>query len=175
LLESTNSDHELVTRCQRGDMQAYQALFHRFEQPMLRLGLRMLGQQQDAEDAVQTTFLRLHKSIHGFAFRSTIGTYLFRIMMNTCLDMLKKRKQLLVPDQTAEPSYTPQETLRLKLEQQITKLPDRMRACFVMFAVEGFKQQEIADVLSLSIGTVKAHIHEAKQRLRAALFQSEQP
>ena len=165
--DSAYKERNLVKRCQKGDLKAYQALYNQYEQPMLRLGYRMLGQQQDAEDAVQETFIRLYRSIHKFEFRAAINTYLFRIMTNVCFDMLEKRKKM--PANDAEPVYTSQAPLRLKLEQHIATLPDRMRACFVMFAVEGFKQREIADILDLSIGTVKAHIHEAKMRLRKVL------
>lgn len=167
--DASYNEKDLVKRCQQGDLQAYRALYHQFEQPLLRLGLRMLRQQQDAEDAVQETFVRLHRSISNFEFRSTLSTYLFRIMTNVCFDSLKKHKQRAIIAIPEEPAYTPQDPLRLKLEHHISELPDRMRACFVMFAIEGFKQREIADTLDVSVGAVKAHIYEAKNRLKKAL------
>ena len=169
----TDSDSRLAQRCRQGDVEAYRALFDRFEQPLLRLGLGMLGQQQDAEDAVQDAFLRLYRSMSRFEERAAIGTYLFRIMVNVCYDRLRTRRRQLTPVEVIkETSHTPQDALRVDLERHIAALPERMRACFVMFAVEGFQQREIAEVLELSVGTVKAHVHEAKKRLRATLFRS---
>ena len=83
-------DQDIIRRCQQGDIHAYKMVYDHFEQPLLRLGIKMLGQQEDAEDAVQTTFLRLYRSIGQFNFDSKFGTYLYRIMVNVCLDMKKK-------------------------------------------------------------------------------------
>ena len=165
------NDRDLAKRCKRGEVEAYRVLYDRFAQPLLRLGIHMLGQQQDAEDAVQDAFLRLYRGIHRFEGRAAIGTYLFRIMANVCHDRLRARQKHLAPvEDIHETSHTPHDPLRMDLDRGISALPERMRVCFVMFAVQGFRQREIADVLEVSVGTVKAHIHEAKKRLKAALF-----
>ena len=130
----------------------------------------MLGRREDAEDAVQTAFLRLYRSINKFAFKSRLGTYLFRIMMNVCFDILRKRKPVHAQAAVSEDSaHVPGEDLHLQLEEAIAALPERMRACFVLFAVEELKQNEIAEILGLSVGAVKSHIFHAKTKLRAVL------
>jgi RNA polymerase sigma-70 factor (ECF subfamily) len=148
-------------------------VYRHFEQPLLNLGLRMLGRQQDAEDAVQTAFMKFYRSIGRFQFESKLQTYLFRIMMNVCFDLLEKRKRLkLEALHPSVNSYSSGDDLRLQLDDAIRSLPERMQACFVMFAVQEMKQTEIAEVLEMQVGTVKAHIFQAKAKLRALLSDS---
>jgi RNA polymerase sigma-70 factor (ECF subfamily) len=153
-----------------GDLRAYEIIYQRYGQPLLRVGLRMLGRREDAEDAVQTTFLKLSRGLSKFQFDAKFSTYLFRIMMNVCFDAIRKRTQdknrtLPAPAFASQPVID----LRLRLDEAIRKLPERMRACFVLFAVEDQKQSEIADILNLRLGTVKANIFQAKARLRRLL------
>ncbi len=130
----------------------------------------MLGRQEDAEDAAQTAFLKLYRGINQFQFGAKFSTYLFRIMMNVCFDMIQKRKKGRNQEFVEkEVPYAPGIELRLQLEEAIAALPERMRACFVLFAVEEFKQEEIAEILALNVGTVKSQIFNAKTRLRALL------
>lgn len=133
----------------------------------------MLGRQEDAEDAVQTAFLKLYRGVGQFQFSAKFSTYLLRIMMNVCFDLMQKRRG--PKEQRFEKSeifHAPGIDLRLQLEEAINTLPKRMRACFVLFAVEEMKQEEIAEVLHLRVGTVKAQIFHAKARLRALLAET---
>lgn len=160
----------MIQRLQAGDLRAYEIVFRHFEQPLLSVGLRMLGRKEEAEDAVQTAFLKLYRSREQFQFGARFSTYLFRIMMNVCFDRLRQRRgeqAQELPEQ--ELSYTPGVELRVQLEEAIAQLPERMRACFVMFALEEMKQEDIAAAIELSVGTVKAQIFHAKQKLRGLL------
>jgi RNA polymerase sigma-70 factor (ECF subfamily) len=119
---------------------------------------------------VQTVFLKLYRSISQFQFGAKFSTYLFRIMMNVCFDtMQKKKRDKGRAEEVLEAPCPPRVDLRLELEEAIAALPERMRACFVLFAVEELKQTEIAEILNLKLGTVKAHIFQAKAQLRALL------
>lgn len=164
------SEESVIRRCQRQDVSAFKQLFREYEKPLLRTALRVTGTQQDAEDAVQTTFLKLYRSIDKFRFGSKFSTYLFRILLNTCFDMLKQKhhSDMELLDYAAS-SHSPEPILAVQLEKAIDSLPQRMRACFVLFAVEGFSQKEIAEILELSVGTVKASVFQAKIKLRAGL------
>ncbi|UCH92577.1 MAG: RNA polymerase sigma factor [Candidatus Aminicenantes bacterium] len=164
------NEDKLIKRCQRYDMSAYKVIYQHYEQPLLRTALRILGQRQDAEDAVQTTFLKLYRGIKNFQFKSKFSTYLFRILINNCFDILKGRKQVKLDTlDKVNPSYTPEPGVKFQLEKAIDALPQRMRACFVLFAIEEFKQNEIAEILGLSLGAVKSNIFHAKTRLRTRL------
>jgi len=166
-------EEAIVQRCKEGDLMAYRLLYERYEQPFLRTAFRVLGRQQDSEDAVQETFLRLHRGIHHYKSGSRFSTYFFRILLNSCYDILRKRGPELGRDfDTNDFSHQPSTELKQSIEQAIASLPEQMRTCFVLFAVEGFKQDEIAQILGISVGTVKASIHRARIKLRTWLSDS---
>lgn len=173
MIRELENEVEIIRSCQKGEIHAYEKVFRHFEQPLLMTALKMLHNKEDAQDAVQIAFIKLYHNIRRYEFRSKFSTYLFRIVVNVCLDMIKKRKnRRMQPLPERDPSYYTSEDLRLQLEEAISMLPDRMRACFVLFAVEEFKQSEIAEILDLSVGAVKAQIFHAKARLRSFLSDS---
>lgn len=163
-------ERKIIQRCQEGDIGAYKLIYDRYEQPLLRTALRMLGQREDAEDAVQVAFIKLYRGIQKFRYDSKFSTYLFRILMNVCFDQLEKRKKMRmqVLDDVNLP-YHPRHDLRTELEEAINALPEQQRACFVLFAVEELKQSEIAEIMGLSLGGVKSNVYHAKVRLRGML------
>ena len=166
------AERETIAACRRGDLDAYERLFRDHWRRLLGVAVRMLGDQADAEDAVQTAFIRLHRGIGRFRGEAGIGTWLMRILINACHDALRARKRRFEL-QPAEPAPAAGPDLRLQLEEAILSLPERMRACFVLFAVEGFPQKEIAEMLQIREGTVKAQVFQAKERLRAILADEE--
>jgi len=169
IVEKNVSD-EIIKRCQSGDVSAFKEIYKKYEQPLLRIALRMLGQIQDAEDAVQTTFIKLYHGIKNYKFSAKFSSYLYRILINVCYDLLGKRKKMNLQDlDNVEPSYSVDDELKIQLEAAILTLPEKMRACFVLFAVEEFKQTEIAEILKLSVGGVKSNIFHAKSKLREML------
>jgi RNA polymerase sigma-70 factor (ECF subfamily) len=166
-------EESIIRRCQEGDLMAYRAIYERYEQPLLRTALRILGQKQDAEDAVQEAFLKLYRSINSYKKGSKFSTYLFRILLNSCFDILRKRKRagFNIGEIEALPYYPGHESY-FNIERAIEMLPQQMRTCFILFAVEEFGQEEIAQILNKSLGTVKATVHRAKARLRSLLSDS---
>lgn len=163
-------EDQIIKDCQKKDIGAYKMIYDRYEQPLLHTALRILGQQQDAEDAVQMTFIKLYRNIQNYHFGAKFSTYLFRILINTCFDLLKKRNRLKFQEIDLQqiPAYSSPEP-KIYVEKAILRLPRRMRACFVLYAVEGVPQGEIAEILRISVGGVKSNIHHAKTRLRAFL------
>jgi RNA polymerase sigma-70 factor (ECF subfamily) len=162
-------EETLVRKCQENDMGAFKMIFQHHSPVMFRTAVRILRNEQDAEDVVQITFLNVFRNINRFQFRSKFSTYLYRILINNCYDSLKKKR---VPVDSLEhdaPGMNPLPGQAAELESAIQKLPRRMKTCFVLFAVEEFKQEEIARILDLKLGTVKATIFRAKQHLRRIL------
>jgi RNA polymerase sigma-70 factor (ECF subfamily) len=169
-----SADAEAVARCVAGDLGAYRWLYDRYSQPLLRTARRILGRHEEAEDAVQDTFLKLHRYIGNFRAGSTFSTYLFRILINTCNDVLRKRETAR-PESTSDvdiPVHSGHEE-RHALEEAVAALPDQMKTCFVLCAVEEFSYQEAAGMLGLHIGSVKASVHRARKKLRDWLAASE--
>ncbi len=170
-MESYDEDL-ILERCRAGDLDAYRRIYERYEQPLLRMAWRMLGRPQEAEDAVQDTFLKLYRSISSYRRGAPFSTYLFRILINTCTDVLRKRRHIEYADWDAEKLPGSSETvdpIGSCLAQTVDRLPSRMKACFLLNAVEEFTLQETAEMLGLNIGSVKTHVHRARKRLRAWL------
>lgn len=163
---------QTIERCRAGDLAAYRQIYDRYGQPLLRTATRMLGRPQEAEDAVQETFLKLFRGIGGYQSRggAKFSTYLFKILHNTCLDVLRRRKSAGEGETDVDIlGASPSHELAHSLAQAVDRLPGQMRACFVMFAVEEFSQEETAEILGVSVGTVKASVHRARGKLRAWL------
>jgi RNA polymerase sigma-70 factor (ECF subfamily) len=163
-------EEQRIERCRAGDLDAYRQIYDRYGQPLLRTATRLLGRPQEAEDAVQETFLKLFRGIDGFRRDARFSTYLFQILHNTCMDILRKRKpdarDVADMDVLGIPSS---HELAHSLAQAVEGLPMQMKACFVLFAVEQYSQEEVADILGVSVGTIKISIHRARKKLRAWL------
>jgi RNA polymerase sigma-70 factor, ECF subfamily len=169
-----SAEKEIIHRAQSGDVAAFRWIYDRYESVLLRTALRMLGARPEAEDAVQNTFIKLFRSIDKFQFRSRFDTWLYRIHMNVCLDLIARRPGMQVTHIQSEPMLAAvQHELRIDLTEAIERLPARMRACFILFAIEELPQAEIAAIMHISIGGVKATIFQAKARLRALLSEKE--
>ena len=163
-------ESEIIKQCQQGDVAAFKAIYDACSPSMLCVALRMLGNQQDAEDALQTAFIKLYRGIGGFRFQSQLSTYLYQILSRVCFDMIRSRKRRQSDElQDSSKIEHLQTDLKMQLEEAIARLPDRMRLCFVLFAVEGLKQEEIAEIMNLSLGGVKSTIYHAKVKLQQML------
>jgi RNA polymerase sigma-70 factor (ECF subfamily) len=164
------NESKIIRRCQNRDLNAFKMIYDRYNQPLLHTAQRVLGQREDAEDAVQTTFIKLYRSIDNFQFKSKFSTYLFRILMNVCFDMRKKIKALKTESlEDIYPSRSSDQDKKIYLDKCIKALPEQMRSCFVLYAEEQFKYKDIARIMDISIGSVKSNIFHAKMKLRAML------
>ena len=173
------ADLELAARCRAGDADAFEELYRQHARRLFSLVMRMVG-PEDAEDLVQEVFLQAHRKLAGFRGESTLGTWLYRLTMNHCLDHLRGRQAKMsratasLDDQdTVEPMapapMVPQAVIRLDLERAIAVLPPGARAAFLLHDVEGFEHREIADILGISEGTSKSQLHKARLKLRTLL------
>jgi len=146
-------------------MECFKMLYEHYVKTIYGFCLRMLNNQQDAEDAVQTIFHNLFRNISGFKFKSKFSTYLFSITHNVCFDSINKRKNIIDDLEKAENLSIIIPDVKEDLSMAISKLPERTRECFILFAIEGYPQNEIADLLNIKIGTVKSLIFQARQKL----------
>ena len=137
----------------------------------------MCGTRTDAEDLLQEIFLLAYRKLPEFRGDSSVGTWLYRLAMNRCLDHLKSRQTrssgATTPlDEATMPSRKVAGDggiKRIDLERAIARLPEGARAAFLLHDVEGFQHQEIAAILGVSEGTSKSQVHKARLRLRALL------
>ena len=165
------NEDALIRCCQQSRPGAFETLYHRYEEPMLSLAYRMLGSREAAEDALQDAFLKLYRRIGQFRFDAAFSTWFYRIVANVCYDRLRRRRRVepVALDAVGDIPTVDDAGVRVHLKSAIDGLPPKMKACFVLYAQEGFTQREIAGMLGMREGTVKAHVFRAKERLREVL------
>jgi RNA polymerase sigma-70 factor (ECF subfamily) len=161
----------------KADVPAFEELYRQHSTRLFNLAWRMCGTRADAEDLLQDIFLLAYRKLPDFRGDSAVGTWLYRLAMNRCLDHLKSRQTRASGATTPldeEVMQGPRRILddgvkRLDLERAIARLPDGARAAFVLHDVEGFQHHEIAEILGISEGTSKSQLHKARLKLRALL------
>jgi len=192
------SDQSLIEKVRGGDYQAFEFLVTRYEAKVYRLAIRMLRNPQDAEDALQETFLQVFRGLPGFEGRSQFSTWLFRLASNVCLMRIRHREtepSKLLPledylpklEEGEGPSMVdwadrPEDALLSKESREqmmgaLEKLPPEYRAVFILRDIEGFSNAETGESLGISIAAVKSRLHRARLALRGMLseyFQKKQ-
>lgn len=182
------SDRELVERCQRGDLDAYEALVNRYRNKVYGLTYGMLRNEQDATDLSQETFVRGWQAIRSFKKNASFYTWLYRIATNLCIDFIRKRdrrpetpfEEAIDPDADADvqepPSRNPLPTdevqrkeLREQIEVALLELSPEHRAVIQLREYEGLEYAEIAKAVGCSIGTVMSRLHYARKHLQRLL------
>jgi len=174
-----NADLELVGRIQSGDGSAFEALYRQHASRLYNLASRMTGSHGDADDLLQDIFLLAFRKLGSFRGDSSLGTWLYRLAMNHCLDVLRSRQTRMgqqtdsLDEPEAAPVASPVPVLgavsRIDLERAIEALPPACRAAFLLHDVEGFGHQEVGDMLGISEGTSKSQVHKARMRIRSYL------
>jgi RNA polymerase sigma-70 factor (ECF subfamily) len=180
------TDLTFVTRARAGDTDAFRVLVERHSRPLFRLAYRMTGNQQDAEDVVQDSFLRAYKQLDRFDERASFGTWLYRIAVNCSLDLVRSRKrrnELMTPEDSemddpilSLPSHDPAPDriamsgeVRDRVAEAMTELSASERTAFVLRHFEGMCIEEVSQVLGCQPGAAKHSVFRAVQKLRRAL------
>lgn len=172
------TDGALVERCRRGELGAFEEMYSRHAAKLYNLAHRMLGNAADAEDTVQDTFLLAHQRLDSFRGEAALGTWLYRLAVNQCLDRLRSRAgreaqatdSLDEPDSPWQPAGRADSPVeRMDLKRAIARLPEGSRSVFVLHDVEGLEHREIGKLLGISEGTSKSQLHKARLRLREML------
>jgi RNA polymerase sigma-70 factor, ECF subfamily len=189
-LETT--DAGLVRRAQAGDLDAFEALTSRYEHRVYGLAMRMLRQEQDAEDVTQQTFLSVLENLEGFRGDASFSTWVLRIASHAALKIIRKRKGLntVSLEEATEPSddlnsiphpefiadwrqspehLVEQNEIRRLLDDSLTRLDEKHRLVFLLRDVEGLSVRETAEALDLSEGNVKVRLLRARLQLREDL------
>lgn len=185
------TEAELLKGLQAGSQLAYRRLVELNSANVYNLALKLLGDDHEAEDVLQETFLNAFRAIDGFEGRSQLSTWLYRIAYNASLMRLRKRDRMttfsldqhhmqddeehgLEPRFLVDWSSLPDEELltteaRQQMDRAIAELPETLRAAFVLRDIQGLSGTETAEVLGITVQAVKSRLHRARLRLRDAL------
>jgi RNA polymerase sigma-70 factor (ECF subfamily) len=188
-------DDELVARARANDVGAFEELVGRHEEKIYRLAMRFTRNETDAAEILQETFLSAWRNLDKFEGKAQFGSWLYRVAVNAALMLLRSQKrhpQIAVEDMTAEAlgeaardagpglgagtdwSRRPDdqfqsEELRQQIQSSVDQLPESQRSVFLMRDVDGLSTEETAELLGVSIPTVKTRLHRARLTLREAI------
>jgi RNA polymerase sigma-70 factor, ECF subfamily len=181
------TDLELVKELQEGNQTGFAELVDRYSGKAFNLAMRITRNQEDAEEILQDVFITVFKKIAMFEGKSAFSSWLYRITVNTAFMKLRKRKtQVSVSLEEVSPTVknswvstsvegsdvdymSTRHELREALEQAIEKLPEEYRIIFVLRDVDGLSNQDVGEILDLSIAAVKSRLHRSRLMLRKRL------
>lgn len=177
----------LIADAQRGDVQAFNTLVLHYQDAVYGYALRMMGDPAAADDAAQKAFISAYKAIRRYRQGNFKG-WLFRIVNNKCLDLIRKQKRHPEPSIDAiteeiespafleDDSQTPEERIAesetmAAIQHCLNDLPEGQRSAVVLCDVEGYEYAEIAEILNVSLGTVKSRLNRARRKLQGCLLE----
>lgn len=168
-----DEEQAIISRAQQGEQQAFYQLYQKYHKKVYAICWRMLADKDSAEDVCQEVFVQLWQKIGNFRGESKFSTWLHSVTNNIVLGHLRKHKNWLqrifsIEDQTIQDvAVEMEDTTEISvLDRHIARLPERARLVFVLFAVEGYRHEEISKMLDMAVGTSKAQYHRAKGLLR---------
>jgi RNA polymerase sigma-70 factor, ECF subfamily len=182
-LARRGDDRELVRRAQQGDKEAFEVLVAKHQGRVFAVAGGILRNREDVEDIAQQVFLKAYFSLKRFDQRSAFSTWLYKITVNECWDLLRKKKvrPLVFESELSEeqahmyqsteqkadfaPDVSSQLEAKQQLDQWLDCLEERDRAMLVLKEVQGFTVEEIADMMGINGNTVKVRLFRARQRV----------
>lgn len=169
------SDEELIAAANRGEVAAFEALYHRYRDWVLRHAYRWTGNRDEALDVLQETFAYLLRKMPGFRLTSKMTSFLYPAVKHLALRMRSEHRHLSmrdedlpdIPDPTrpAE-NATAENVTRMDLATVLSGLPAAQREIIFLRFIDGMRLDEIADLLSIPVGTVKSRLHHGVAALR---------
>jgi len=187
------SDEEAIQGVLAGNRDAFVVLVERYQGRAFRLALRVLRNEESARDAVQEAFLKAYSALPRFQGRSSFYTWLYRLVMNQCLDMKRRDKSdrqvewedegtgessadSLLPPEVAGVRFAPaasmmRQQLRERIAEAIERLPDGPRETLILRELEGLSYAEIAEAQEIPKGTVMSRLHYARKQLQSDLIE----
>jgi len=161
----------LVEQCKSGNPSSQYELYALYVDAMFNVGIRFLGNKEDAEDIVQDSFIDAFKKLHSFKYESSFGAWLKRIVINKSINHLKAKRIPVVPMEPHEFHLTDEEPIEAeavdlkKVQLGLKKLPEGYRQILTLYLIEGYDHVEIAEILDISSSTSKSQYHRAKKKL----------
>ena len=167
---------DLIARCRAGDRDAHYRIYQLYARSMYNVSYRITGREEDAEDSLQEAFISAFNNLHSYRGDATFGAWLKRIVVNKSINVLKKRKHELMPDddqwdipEDESPSDYKEELSIERVKKAIEELPDGYRSVLSLYLLEGYDHQEIAEIMGISESTSKSQLNRAKGKLREKL------
>ena len=191
---SPDNDNELVSRCRKGELDAFEALVIKHQGKMLNTAFRMVGNYEEACEVVQDAFFAAYKAIQQFEGRSSFSTWLCSIVINTSRNRIQQLKSVSRHEQFSldDPVSTDDGSVRIELasdcpsaidqlekkeiqagvQKCINTLETEFREVLILRDIQGFSYDEISDMLKIAQGTVKSRLFRAREYMKKCLFKT---
>jgi RNA polymerase sigma-70 factor (ECF subfamily) len=178
---------DVLSRARSGDHAAFRVIVEAHGRDVFRLAFRITGNEEDAEDAVQETFLRAYRKLDGFEARANFGTWLYRVTANTAIDVLRRRKRTSdrsteIEEESLPMSIAPSQESRVfgrqvreRVEAALSCLSDLERSAFVLRHFQDMSLAEVSESLETSVNATKQALFRAVRKLRKSLAPIEGP
>ena len=169
---------ELIELSKAGNAKAQYQLYQLYAKAMFNICMRMLNNKEEAEDMLQESFTEVYSKLDSFRYESTFGAWIKRVVINKCINYLKKRKAELVlsedmgkydTNDRSDDNYEDVELNVQKIRQAIELLPEGYRIIFSLYMLEGYDHSEIAQILGVSESTSKSQYMRAKLKIKELL------
>ncbi len=170
---------DLIEKCKSGNQEAQYRLYDLYAKGMYNICLRMMKNREDAEDVLQNSFVDVFTKMHQYGYQSTPGAWIKRIVINNCLNQIKKKKIFFEEIDNVGPAieeevHIPEQFLQVdKIKSGISQLAPGFRTVLNLYLMEGYDHQEIADILEVSVSTSKTQYSRAKKKLREILIEDD--
>jgi RNA polymerase sigma-70 factor (ECF subfamily) len=167
----------LIEDCRKGNRKAQFNLYEQYSKAMYNLAYRILNNREDAEDILQEAFVECFRNLDSFRFESTFGAWLKKIIVNKCLNHIKKKKIDLTLCETLPTTIYEEEEEVIyetrKIFKSIELLPDGYRIILTLYLLEGYDHSEISQILGISESTSKSQYSRAKEKLKNILSKNQ--
>jgi RNA polymerase sigma-70 factor (ECF subfamily) len=169
---ASDEDVRLARGCAEGDTGIFEKIYRDHGERMKSIAYNHLGNISDAEDAVQEAFVKVHRSASTYTGEAAFSTWLYRVLINTCYDALRKRQRRIretpIDDTIAfsRAASSVDDVKRIALSRMLAELPQQRQTVFVLFEIEGLSHAEIAGILDISEGNSKWILFATKKHLQ---------
>lgn len=183
-----SNELRLIEQSQNGDVDAFEELIKDYKKSAYNIALRVLRNVEDAEDASQEALIKVYKNIKNFNMQSTFKVWLYRIVVNTCIDFKRKKNintvsidetidlggnnevRREIADDSSNPDFLVEKNFNNKLvNDAVNKLEDDYKTIIILRDIQGFSYNEIAEILTCNMGTVKSRLNRARKSLKEIL------
>lgn len=181
-------EKKLIKKSISGDVESFEILISRYQKMAYNVAYRIMGNEEDAKDMAQESFIKIFKYIKNFRMDSSFSTWMYRIVMNTCKDELRKKKLKVISiDKTIDTgdgsmqmdiedsSRTPEQLLESKetseeVQNALLQISENNRIVVVLRDIKGFSYSEISEIIDVPVGTIKSRINRGRQELKEILI-----
>lgn len=165
--DDPRSDQQLVEALNAGQTEAFDAIYWRYRDWVVRLEYRFTRSHDDSLDVLQETFAYLSRKFPGFTLTASLTTFLYPVVRNISLSILRKRRSTAPVDESMLTAPPVREEPRAELSAVLARLGEPAREVLLMRFVDGLTLEEIASALQIPLGTVKSRIHNALEKMRS--------